>query len=147
MSLAQSPTFPAPLASLPISTKYQSAARALHRKVCSGSSSTSSFSHLKVELSNCVRNCSRLTRICLHVRDNASRALRSILDAIDVTILQTFTQSASMSPLCMPASCNMSHSSLGILLRITTQCLSHLIPIWILPHFTSPIYASRKCKH
>jgi hypothetical protein len=46
ISLAQSPTFPVldPGASLPDSTKYQSAALARYLKVCSGSSSTSSFS-------------------------------------------------------------------------------------------------------
>jgi len=46
ISLAQSPNLPAPVprASLPPSTKYQSAARARYLNVCSGSGSMSSFS-------------------------------------------------------------------------------------------------------
>ena len=56
ISLAQSPTFPLPETSLPASTKYQSAARALYRNVCSGSSFTSSFSQCRVEVISCVRN-------------------------------------------------------------------------------------------
>jgi hypothetical protein len=62
MSRAQSPTLPTPAASLPASTKYQSAARARYRNVCSGSSPTSSFSQCSVDVRSWVRNCRRLAR-------------------------------------------------------------------------------------
>lgn len=87
ISLAQVPTLPTSLTSLPCSTKYQSAARARYRKVCSGFGSTFSFSQCSVQVRSCERYCSRLARIWRQEIDRESRSLRSRWEDKEMTIL------------------------------------------------------------
>jgi len=62
ISLAHEPTLPVALAP-PSSTKYQSAALALYRSVCSLLGMTSSLQQRRVLVINCLRNCRRFSRV------------------------------------------------------------------------------------
>src|SRR5277367_3740954 len=86
ISLAQDPIFPIKFAA-PSSTKYQSAALALYRSVCSLFGTTSSLVQRSVLVINCLRNCSKFSRVWRHVRERLSSVLRSINDAISQMIL------------------------------------------------------------
>jgi hypothetical protein len=137
ISRAQSPTLPVPPTPPPASRKYQSAARALYLKVCSGSTSTSSFTQCRVEARSCVRNWSRFARIWRHVFARASRVFKSMSEAIEMTILRLTPsvlhrakqiQATSMRKVALINVIGEGKNS-----RITSQCLRDHISIRVGP--------------